>query len=201
VRYIGMTRTPESQQQLVAIYNSSSDIGVKREILRSLQQDQARDQIFNLAKAEKDPDLRLEAIRQLGGMRAGDQLTQLYASESSVDNKRQIIRSLNSAGATDKLVDLAKNEKDPELRIEAIRNVGYTRGIGSDTLTSLYAADSDAKTRRELVNTLFSRGEARPLIDLARKETDPVMKKYIVERLGTMRNNKEATDYMMELLK
>ena len=37
-------------------------------------------------------------------------------------------------------------------------------------------------------------------IDLAKKETDPGMKKTIVERISMMRS-KEATDYMMELLK
>jgi hypothetical protein len=37
-------------------------------------------------------------------------------------------------------------------------------------------------------------------VDLARKESDPVMKKSIVQRLSMM-HSKEATDYMMELLK
>ena len=50
------------------------------------------------------------------------------------------------------------------------------------------------------MNGLFARGDAKPMIDLARKETDPAMKKYIVERLALM-HSKEATDYMMELLK
>jgi hypothetical protein len=48
---------------------------------------------------------------------------------------------------------------------------------------------------------MFVRGDAKDLVELARKETDPAMKKTIVERLSTMRNNKDATDYMMELLK
>jgi hypothetical protein len=38
-------------------------------------------------------------------------------------------------------------------------------------------------------------------VELARKETDPALKKTIVERLSMMQNNKEATDYMLELLK
>lgn len=40
----------------------------------------------------------------------------------------------------------------------------------------------------------------KTLVELARKETDPAMKKTIVERLS-MSRAKEATDYMMELLK
>jgi phenylpyruvate tautomerase PptA (4-oxalocrotonate tautomerase family) len=42
--------------------------------------------------------------------------------------------------------------------------------------------------------------DAKALVDLARKESDPAMKRTIVERL-TMMHSKEATDYMMELLK
>ena len=55
--------------------------------------------------------------------------------------------------------------------------------------------------RTQLIDALHSRNDAKPLIELARKESDPAMKKVIVERLSTMRGNKEATDYMMELLK
>lgn len=42
-------------------------------------------------------------------------------------------------------------------------------------------------------------GNARALIDLARKETDLSMKKEIVGKLSLM-GSKEATEYMMELL-
>jgi hypothetical protein len=36
---------------------------------------------------------------------------------------------------------------------------------------------------------------------MAKVEKDPAMKKEIVSKLSTMRNSKEATDYMLELLK
>jgi hypothetical protein len=38
------------------------------------------------------------------------------------------------------------------------------------------------------------------MVELARKEPDPERKKFIVSRLANM-HNKEATDYLMELLK
>ena len=46
---------------------------------------------------------------------------------------------------------------------------------------------------------LFIRGDAKPLIELARKESDPALKRRIVERLSIMRS-KEATDFLIELL-
>jgi len=200
IRYIGMSGTAEAQQQLVTVYSASNDNAVKREVIRSLMVSRGKEPLFNLAKSEKDSELRQEAIRQLGAMRATDQLVQLYAAEPSPDNRVQIVRGLFIAGGTDKLMELAKTEKDPKVRSEAIRSMAMSHSVSLDTLAQLYTSDTDPKTKKELINGLHARGEAKPLIDLARKESDPAMKKYIVERLSTMRS-KEATDYMMELLK
>jgi tetratricopeptide (TPR) repeat protein len=200
IRYIGMSGTGDAQQQLVGIYTASSDIEAKREIIRSLMVSKGKDPLFNLAKNEKDADLRAEAIRQLGVMKATDQLSQLYAVETSADIRVQIVRSLFIAGAFDKLLDLVRNEKDPAVRGEAIRSLAMSRNSTPETLASLYTSDTDPKAKRQLIDGLHQRGDAKAMVDLARKETDPAMKKYIVQRLGTMQS-KEALDYMMELLK
>lgn len=200
IRYLGMSGSPEAQQQLSAIYTASTDIPVKREIIRSLMASRATDQIFALAKAEKEPELRLEAIRQLGAMRAGSQLLQLYAAETAAENKINIVRSLMVAGAGDKLMELAKSEKDVKVRGEVVRSMAMTRGTPIEAILQFYSAETDAKIRRDLIIGLSNRGEVKTLVELARKETDPAMKKTIVERLS-MSRAKEATDYMMELLK
>ncbi len=162
IRYVGMSGTPEAQQQLASVYAASNDVAVKREIIRSLMVSKGRDVLFTLAKSEKDPSLRAEAIRQLGVMKATDQLVQLYAAESSADNKIQIIRALMVAGASDKLLDLAKNEKDPAVRAEAIRNLAFTHSTTPETLIGLYTADSDPKTKkRQLIDALHARGDAK----------------------------------------
>jgi tetratricopeptide (TPR) repeat protein len=200
IRYIGMSGTPEARQQLSSVYSAASDAAVKREIIRSLMVSQARDPIFALAKTESEPSLRAEAIRQLGVLKAVDQLNQLYTSATAREEKSEIIRSFMVAGASDKLMDLAKNEKDPALRGEAIRNLSFNQSVSADTLTGLYSG-GDAATKREVVNALSMRGDAKSLIALARKETDTSLKTDIVRRLSTMRNNKDVTDYMLELLK
>lgn len=200
IRYIGASGTAESQQQLAAIYASSNDTAVKREILRSLMSGGAREQLFNVAKNEKDATLRTEAIRQLGSMRANDQLVRLYTPDSPPEVRTEIIRALMNGGASDRLLELMRTEKDQNVRSEAIRNFAMTKSATSETLIGMYSAETDPKTKRALLNGLFARGDAKPLIELARKETDPAMKKYIVQELSNM-NSKEATDYMMELLK
>jgi hypothetical protein len=46
---------------------------------------------------------------------------------------------------------------------------------------------------------LFVAGDAHDLVSLARSEKDPAARRNIVGKLALM-HNKEATDYMMELL-
>ncbi|MEP6715891.1 MAG: HEAT repeat domain-containing protein [Terriglobia bacterium] len=200
VRYLGMSGATDAQQQLVTVYGGSGDVAVKREIIRALMTSKAKDPLFNLAKSEKDEALRAEAISQLGNLHAADQLMQLYTSEPSVDNRVRIIRSLSNAGASDKLLELIRSEKEPRVRSEAVRSFATSRSTPPETLAGLYASETDAKTKKDIVNGLFSRGDAKLLIELSRKESDPVMKRYMVERLSSMRS-KEATDYMIELLK
>jgi len=201
IRYVGMSATNEAHQLLAGYYNNTNDPAIKREIIQSLMIAKDSDAVFNLAKNEKKDDLRGVAISMLGAMRATDQLGQLYASETSADNKVQIVRALFVARATDKLLDLVKNEKNPKVRDEAIRSYARTRGTTAETLASLYSADTDPGAKKSIVSGLFERGDAKLLVDLARKESDPAMKSYIVRRLGMMQHNKEAADYMIELLK
>ena len=200
LRYIGMTGTPEARQQLSSIYSASSDAAVKREIIRALMISQGRDAIFNIARTETDGALRREAIQQLGILKATDQLAQLNTASASKEDRQQIMTAFMIAGASDKLLDMAKNEKDAAVRASAIRNYALSPSVTSDNLVGLYTGD--AQTKREVINALAMRGDAKTLIGLARKETDPSMKSAIVNRLSTqMAGNKEVTDYMLELLK
>jgi len=48
---------------------------------------------------------------------------------------------------------------------------------------------------------LFLQGHAEALVTLARKETDPALKRSIVEKLSLISGSKVAMDYLMELLK
>lgn len=195
LRYIGMSGSAEAKRQLASIYTASSDLDVKKSIIRSLMMSGARDRIFELAKSEKNTDLRREAIRQLGMMGGSSELRQLYTAEQDSDNRKAIIQSLMMTGSADQLMEIATNEKDPNLRGEAIRNLAFMH----KTPVNLYSG-GDAKAKREIINGLFISGDAKALVDLARKEQDPEMKRRIVSQLSNM-HNKEAMDYMLEILK
>jgi HEAT repeat protein len=158
-----------------------------------------RERILNAAKGEKTPELRAEAIRQLGMMGAQSEIWQLYQTESSVEVKKQILTALWQSGNMDKVGELARNEKDHTLRLAAINDLGLMGQHTEPILLSIYASDQDPEVRGKVINALFLSGDAKGLVALARKETDPNMKKDIVSKLSIMAS-KDATDYLMEIL-
>ena len=201
IRYLGMMNVTENRQLLADVYKGATDPAVKRAILRSYMVSGDRDRLFALAKTETDAGLRGEAVRQLGVMHGGSELAQLYQSETTPAVKKQILQAMFVGGDTDKLIELAKTEKDPELRKSAIRNLGMMKRQGTaEALTGIYASDAAPDVRKTVINALFVQNNTAALVTLARAEKNPELKKDIVSKLSLM-TSKEATDYLMELLK
>ncbi|HTU47842.1 MAG TPA: HEAT repeat domain-containing protein [Bryobacteraceae bacterium] len=201
IRYMGMMGNEETRKELASVYASTSDERVKRAILQSFMMSGSRDLLLNAAKTEKDPALRKEAIRQLAISGGGEQLWQLYQSESSNDNKQAILKSMFLTGDSSRLIEIARSDKDPQLRIAAIKSLGLMGDKGrGDVLVGIYRSDQNREVRDAVVRSLFLQQNAKALIDLARAEKDPEMKREIVSKLALI-YSKDATDYMMELLK
>jgi HEAT repeat protein len=201
VRYLGAMGGPENRQILDELYRTSTDPAVKRAILRSFIAVGDRAQLQALAKTEPSVDLRAEAIRQLGIIHAGAELSELYQTETSIDLRKRIVQALFVGGSADKLIDLARNEKEPEVRRVAIRSLGVMGAAKTgDVLRSMYGSEMSVDERREIINALFMQQNAAALVALARAETDPTMKREIVQKLSAMKS-KEASEYMLELLK
>ncbi len=51
------------------------------------------------------------------------------------------------------------------------------------------------------MNALFLQNNGRMLVELARAEKDPALKKELVSKMSVMHGSKEVTDYLLELLK
>jgi tetratricopeptide (TPR) repeat protein len=172
-------------------------------VLSQNKSPRAQQSLTDFAKGGGNPDLQLLAIRYVGmsgTKEAQQQLVGIYASSSDSRVKNSIIQSLFVAHANDALMNVAKTEKDASLRNSAIRLLATNKGVTAEGLAELYGG-ADASTKREIINGLMARGDAKTLVELARKESDPAMKKTIVERLSSMHDSKDAMDYMMELLK
>ena len=173
-------------------------------VLAQSRAPKAHDIIANTAKNNANPDMQIRAIRYLGMMRTSDYddlMAGIYRSSADISVKRAILQSYFQNGSTDRLSELARTEKDVDLRRTAIRNLGMMNRPGTtETLVGIYKSDSSADVRREVVNSLFMHHDAKALVDLARAEKDPALKREIVSKLSVMKAP-EATDYMLELLK
>jgi tetratricopeptide (TPR) repeat protein len=201
IRYLGIMNGAENRQVLADVYKTSPDVSVKRAILRSFMVAGDRERLLAVAKTESAPELRGEAVQQLGVMNAGAELNELYRTEASVDVKKRILQAMFVGNQSDRLIELAKGEKDPELRKTAIRNLGLMKRTGtSEALVSIYGSDQGADVRKAVVNALFLQNNGKALVDLARAEKNPEMKKEIVSKISNMKS-KEALDYLLELLK
>jgi HEAT repeat protein len=202
LHYLGIFGGRGNRQLLAEIYASpSSSVEVKEKILHSFMVAGEGDKILAAAKSEKDPRLRSAAVRQLGVMGARAELWQLYQSESSAEVKRAILRGLFIAGDADHLLELARGETNPELRRESIRKLGV---MGKEktgaALVTIYRSEKDPELRRAAIEGLFVQDNAHALIEIARAEKDAELKREAVKKLSVMRD-KEATDYLIELLK
>ena len=108
-------------------------------------------------------------------MRAAPELSELYGRESSVDIKTHIMQALLVTGA-------------------------MSASKTGEALQALYASDSSAEVKKEIINALFGQRNTAALVDLSRAEKDPAVKRDIVSKLSVMKS-REATDYLIELLK
>jgi HEAT repeat protein len=201
IDYLGQVGGGESRAALAEIYAASSDVDVKRRILRAFMVGGEKARLLTAAQTEQNPELRGEAVQQLGVMGAHDELWQIYQKETAVDVKKRIIQAMFVGGDVTRLLGLAKTEKDPELRRTAVRNLGVMDSKRtSDALVEIYSTEKDPAIRKAAIQGLFQQSNAAALVDLARKEQDPSMKKDIVQKLSVMGGNPAATAYMMELL-
>jgi HEAT repeat protein len=200
IQYLGIHGGTASRAALADIYTGTTDLDVKRRILRAFMVAGEKDRLLSVAQTEANPDLRREAVRQLGVMGATDELMTMYRKETSLDVKKQILQAMFTGGNATRLIDLAKTEQNPELRRTAVRNLGLMGGKDTGAaLVEIYTTDKDPEIRQSVIQALFIQDNAASLVALARKEQDPAMKKSIVQKLSLM-HSKIATDYLLELL-
>jgi len=188
------------------LLKSSQSLRLKERALFVLAQSntpRAQQLLEQIAKGGGNPDLQLKAIQYLGtvGRRqgGGQALYDIYTASTDDNVRRATLRAMLTANDTDHLVQAAKSEKSPELKAEAIRYLAGKPETG-DGLVALYSTEQDQQVKRAIVDTLQGQRNVKALVDLARKERDPEMKRQLVQRISTV-HSKDATDYLMELLK
>jgi hypothetical protein len=187
---------------LADIYRQSTNDEIKNTILHTYLVIGTPDPLVEAARHETNPQLVRTATHTLGAMGATQQLASLYHDANSAETRADVIDSLVASGqrGTETLASIAGTEQDPELRRKAIHNLGVTGGIQvAPTLVAMYGKASDEETKKAVIRALFVANDGHDLVELARNEKNPALRKEIVQQLSVM-NNKEATDYMLEIL-
>jgi hypothetical protein len=198
LRYMAMAGNKNIAPDILTIYTASHNQAIKKQAINSLMMAKASDELFNIARTEQDAALRNEAIQSLGMLHQSDKLAQLYQAGIA---KKNILESMFMLGDPARVLEIVRTEKDPELRGAAIRSLGLMHSVqAADGLVALYPNEPDMTVKKQIVEALWLQHNAKALVDIVRKEANPEMKRDIVQKL-TMMKSKEATDYLMELLK
>jgi HEAT repeat protein len=199
IRYLGLFGGDASKQALAELYASSSDMSVKKAVLQSFMVSGQKARVLAAARGEKSEELRKSAIHLLGVMGAQPELWEMYQAEPSVEVKKSILHAMFVGGGSERLTEVARSEKDPELRKAAIHSLGVMGDKTGPLLVSMYASEPDRDIRRQILHALFVQGNVKALIQIARTEKDPELRKEAVSHLSHM-GSKEATDFLVELL-
>ncbi len=157
--------------------------------------------------AESNEDLKLIAINAL--MSADpDRAVPLIegilkgtAAPKVKDRALFVLAQSKSPRAQQILEDYAKGKANPDLQKKAMQYIGMVKTPEHlQLLSSIYAGTSNPEVKRAIVQAFFMSGASAKLVEIARKERDPEIKRAIVVQLSMM-SDKDATDYMLELLK
>lgn len=171
-------------------------------VLMQTGKPRARQVVGSVARDNSNPELQAKALEYLGlfgGEESRQTLSEIYTSSSDPQVKRRILQGFMVAGDRGRLLAAAKGESNPELRRVAIQQLGVMGAETAPDLLALYASGKDVSDRKAVVQALFVQDNAAALVGLARKETNPELKRAIVQQLSVM-DNKEATEYMLEIL-
>jgi hypothetical protein len=200
LRYLGTAmKGRESRQVLGEIYATATSVDVKREILRGFLSNGDKERIVNAAKSENSPELRREAIRLMGEMRADAELWQMYQGAAE-DVKPEILRAMAGGPNADKLLEILKSEKNAKLRLESVRSLQRRDAAkNGEAIAAVYPGESDAEVKKEILRAMARQNNVKILVDLARKEADPALKREAVQNLSRMKS-KEAADFLFEVL-
>jgi tetratricopeptide (TPR) repeat protein len=196
---LGTNSSAGNRQILVDILRQSSSRKTKEAVLEGLMISGDRAAIASVAETDKDAEIRGEAVHLLGALHATAELDRLYRSEQMEDVKEEIIQAMFVAGDAERVGQLARSEPNPELRAEAVRSLGAMGAKrGAAVLLQLWDSETDPEVRESIIDGLFIQGNARAMIELARKEKDHDMQRSIVQKLSVMKNA-EARAYLREL--
>ncbi|HTK94092.1 MAG TPA: HEAT repeat domain-containing protein [Terriglobales bacterium] len=199
IQYLGVNGTSQNKRSLVEIYNATNDVAVKRTVIHAFLTCDGKEELLAVVRNERDQDLRRDAIHTMGAMGAHNELHQMFSAAQNDADRKAVIEALGISDDVPFLAQIARTPGTVEVRRAAIHGLGISGEKARAPLVEIYNNDTNPEIRNAAIEGLFINDGDDELIALARKETDPQMKRRIVEKLAVM-DTKKSHEYMMEIL-
>ena len=140
-------------------------------------------------------EIAVEGLMNAPPERALPLLKKVLQSQHSNEVKKRalfVLSQIDEDAALDAVVDVAKTSNDKELREDAIRMLGVS---GEDRaikrLREMYTANADATEKRAIVQAWLTADRKDLVLEAARNEADPNVRREAIEALGAMEASEE----------
>ena len=140
-----------------------------------------------------DEDLKLMAINGLLNTDAEraipmlEKLLQGPASRKLQERALFVLTQSNSPRAREIVVRIAKGDAQPDLQRKAIQQLGVFGGSESrQSLVEIYAASTDRSVKKAVLQAFLVAGEKGRVLEAARSEKDPDLRRDAIHTLGVM---------------
>jgi len=200
IQGIAMEDDSGSAELLESIYEQAQSVQEKRVVLESLvMMDEADELALKIIRMESDLELRSQAIQVLGIMEATDELAELYISIDEPVLRKIVLESFVITDDSSGLMKVLQTEKDPEMRAIAIETMAIIDDDqAGEYLVSVYP-NSSYEEKEAIIHSMILMDSPKSLIGLMKTESDPGLKRQMMQMLTHM-DSKEADEYLFELL-
>jgi HEAT repeat protein len=197
---IAMEGGSDAASTLETLYDQASSTGEKSHILEALtMMDDARDLTLKIIRTEKDPELQRQAIQTLGVLDGSEELEALYSSLTDKDTRKTVLEALVIADDPEALIRVLQEEQDEQLRSAAINYLAVAGGeTAKNYLASLYSSGS-REEKSAVIQSMMIMDDTEGLIELLKQETDPELKRQMLQML-TLMDSEESNQYLFEML-
>ncbi len=203
IHMLGISSNQPSIDLLSDLYHESTSIEVKKAVIQAYMigddSDAVVDLLLKMLKTEKNPELQKEIIQALGVMDATEQIAALYTSLDGFELRKAVLEAMMIADDTDGLIKVLESEKDAELRAVAMEMLAVNGDKASaEYLVGLYPGGSQ-KEKAAIIQSMMIMDDAEGLIGLMKNETNPELKREILQMLVVM-DSEESDEYLFKML-
>ena len=203
IHMLGISDSQASAELLAGLYTDSASVEVKRAVIEAYiigdESEAMTDTLVDMLKTEKNPELQTEIIHALGVMDATEEMAGLYTSLEGTELRKAVLESMMIADDTSGLIKVLESEKDAELRAVAMEMLAVNGDRASaEYLVGLYPGGSQ-KEKTAIIQSMMIMDNAKGLIDLMKTETDPELKREILQNLVAI-DSEESDEYLFKML-